>query len=446
LSAGDARARAAAPAVFVLALVLRLAWVATLDDGLAWPDEHEYVAIGRHLAAGDGFVASSYRSAPVLPACLAVAFRLFGDGFLAARVGQAVLGALGCLLLVRIGALLATPAVGVLAGTLLALYPQHVYLAGVFYTSALETFFCAVVVWLAARVLRTPATLGSALACGVALGLATLTRPAYLLLAPVVAAVWWTASALPRGRAAAAVAALLVGAALMLLPWSVRNRSVYGRVVLVSSGGGITLWKGNNELSDGTSDDRFLGWGRPVWLARRERLDAAARTALDAKYEAVRARVIAHEREVGDTYLAMDDVLAPVARAYVVAEPAAFVRRSLRKVVTLFSAFSPTSTQGIGAWSSLVAAATFYPVLVLALLAPVLASDRRALVLPYAVVAAMTASHAVLTSCTRFRLPIDPYLLLGASLALVGLWSRRAARVRRAPAAPPMSRVAATQS
>jgi hypothetical protein len=255
----------------------------------------------------------------------------------------------------------------------------------------------------------------------VTLGLAILTRPVYVILPPCVVAVWLAAGG-PKRRRVALAAALLAATALTVLPWSARNRAAFGRFVLVSSGGGITLWKGNNELADGTADDRALGWGRPVWIARRARLDAAARAALDEKYDAVHARVRAREQEVGDWYLAMDEVLAPVARAYIVEHPGPTARRAGRKLVTFFSAFSPTATQGLASWARVLAAATFYPLLLLAALAPVLAPARAAgLVLPYAVVGTIAVAHTVLTSCTRFRLPVDPYIVLGAAVALAAL-------------------------
>ncbi len=403
--------------VFVLALALRLTFVATMEERLAWPDEHEYAAIGRHLAAGDGFVATSYRSAPVLPVYLGLTFRAFGDGYRPARVGQALLGALTCVLVGRTATLLVSPAVGALSGALLAVYPQQIYLAGVFYPSCLETFLCAACVYLAARGLRGRGGTGTAVSAGVALGLLVLTRAVYLVLGPCVAAVWWFTGEQPWRRRLAACAALLLAAAFTVLPWSLRNRAVYGRFVLVSSGGGLTLWKGNNELADGTADDRFLGWGRPVWRARLERLEPAERAALVEKYEGIRARVEVREREVGDHYLAMDDVLGPVARDYIAVAPGPALVRSGRKLLTFFSAFSRTETTALSSRTALVAALTFYPLLVLALLGAVLA-PARGLLLPCLVVVSMAAVHAALTSCTRFRLPVDPYIIMGAAFAL----------------------------
>ena len=421
----SARRQRAAWLIFALALAFRLAFVVTLPDRLAWPDEREYVAIGHRLAAGQGFVAESYRSAPVLPVYLGLVFRAFGESYLAARIGQAVLGALTCVLVYRAASVLASPAVGALTATLLAVYPPHIYLAGVFYTACLESFLCASCVHLAARVLRARGGTGTAGLCGVALGLAVLTRPVLLALGPCMAAVWlWAVR--PWRRTLAVCVALGLAAAATVLPWSVRNLATYGRFLLVSSGGGLTLWKGNNELADGTADDRFLGWQREVWLARLERLSPAERAALVDKYALVNERILAREREVGDHYLAMDDVLGPVARQYIAAEPARTLLRSGRKVVTLFSAFSPTETAALPGPTALVAATTFYPLLLLAVLGAPLAFTREVgLALPYLVVISMAAVHATLTSCTRFRLPVDPYVIMGASFTVVEILGPR---------------------
>jgi 4-amino-4-deoxy-L-arabinose transferase-like glycosyltransferase len=85
--------------LFALALATRLAWIATLAPVLIWPDEKEFVLIARHLAAGDGYVSTSYRANPVLPTYLAAVFRVTHESYAAARAGQAVFGALTCVLI-----------------------------------------------------------------------------------------------------------------------------------------------------------------------------------------------------------------------------------------------------------------------------------------------------------------------------------------------------------
>jgi hypothetical protein len=59
----------------------------------------------------------------------------------------------------------------------------------------------------------------------------------------------------------------------------------------------------------------------------------------------------------------------------------------------------------------------------------------------YAVVLPLTAAYALLMTCTRFRLPLDPYLVIFAAVALVKVAERvshklPAERVVRAPQTP----------
>src|SRR5262245_20059887 len=74
--------------IFALALALRLVWVFTLNNALTWSDEMEFATIAQHLARGDGYVSTSYRADPVLPVYLSAFVRLFGENYLAPRLGQ----------------------------------------------------------------------------------------------------------------------------------------------------------------------------------------------------------------------------------------------------------------------------------------------------------------------------------------------------------------------
>jgi hypothetical protein len=420
-------------AILLLGLALRAGWVLTLDDRLIWDDEGEYVAIARSLAAGEGYVATSYRRNPVLPAYLALAFRVFGDGYLAPRLGQALLGAATGVVLYRIGATAVSPAAGIVTGLLYAVYPAHVYVAGVFYPTCVATFLLALAVLLATREPVRPGGLGRAGACGVLVGLAALALPTLLVVGPGIILAWLTGRPRLAPRRVAACAALVGGAAMAILPWTLQNHARYGRFVLISSGSGVTLWKGNNELADGGPDDRFLDWGRAIWSERLAALDGGARREIEAKYEPIRAEAAARERQTGDYYLALDAILARVARDYMRAHPGVTLRRCGRRLVTLFSAFSRTHSERISARGTTLAAITFYPVLALALFGMVFGLGRApALAAPMAVVVSVTMVYTVMTSCTRFRLPLDPFLLLFAAVALHGAraWGSGANAVR----------------
>jgi 4-amino-4-deoxy-L-arabinose transferase-like glycosyltransferase len=84
---------------------------------------------------------------------------------------------------------------------------------------------------------------------GVLCGLAILVRPAMLFFLPlaVIWLVWWRQ--VPR-----VAFVFVVGAAVVVAPWTVRNYRTYGRFVLVASEGGVTFWTGNHPLSRGEGD------------------------------------------------------------------------------------------------------------------------------------------------------------------------------------------------
>jgi 4-amino-4-deoxy-L-arabinose transferase-like glycosyltransferase len=224
-------------------------------------------------------------------------------------------------------------------------------------------------------------------------------------------------------RQLASCALLVLVAAATILPWTVRNYAVYGRVIAVSTGFGTKLWQGNNELSDGGADDRELFWGTPNWEARLAALDPATQDAIRTRYAEIDRRVRAAEVETrGDRYLATDPVLGPLALEYMAAHPIRTTILFVRKIGTFFSAFSKTITdnEDVSSRNRLIANLAFYPILVLAFAGAWIARRRhRAVGVVYLFIAAMTVVYGFLNTCTRFRLPLDPYLVMFAALVLV---------------------------
>ncbi len=410
--------------IFTLAILPRVIWIVTLRDDLTWIDEHEFVAVAQHLARGEGYVSTSFRTNPVLPIYLSLVFRAFGEHYVVARLGQCVVGALTCVLLEGVGSLLVSPLAGLVAGMLLAVYLPHIYLAGVFYVDSWLTFFCALSVYLAARTMNARGHLGFACACGVCLGLTGLTRANFLTYLPCVCLAWFYGRRCGWPRQLAACVLLVAGCALTILPWTARNYVLYRRPILISSGFYTMLWRGNNPLATGGPDDRIFMWNTPDWNKRLEKLPEDQQRALREQYQLVERLVVQHPHNVDDPYLATDDVLKPLAIESVVSHPGRTLLLMIRKVRTLFSAFSGTETtnQDTSSRNRLLAQLSFYPILALATIGAVIGwPRRRELALIYLVIAAVIGSYAMLTACTRFRLPIDPYLILFAALTLTRL-------------------------
>jgi 4-amino-4-deoxy-L-arabinose transferase-like glycosyltransferase len=408
-------------AVFLVALVARLAWISTLENSIHWFDEQEFAAIARHLAAGDGYVSSSFRANPTVAAYLGLVFRLFGENYVIARIGQAFMGAAACVLIGRTAATLVGPAAGLISGFALAVYPPHVFLSGLFYVDTWLTFFCAVTVYFTVLVMQGRGGPGLAFLCGVFQGLTILTRPAFLVTVPGPLLSWLASESLGRGRRALLCGLFLLGCAGTVLPWTYRNYQVFGRPVLVASGFWAMLWRGNHELSNGGPDDRVLEWGTPMWKERLRALPTERQGELTREYEEVDRLFAERQRVIGDAELTMDEVTAPLAIEAIVGHPGRTARLVLEKVGTLYSAFSDTSSANdrtipLRRW---LAPLSFYPLLGLALVGAALGWPRRRQLMPiYLLVLSVTGVYALLTVCTRFRLPLDPFLIVLASLAV----------------------------
>jgi hypothetical protein len=88
---------------------------------------------------------------------------------------------------------------------------------------------------------------------GVVLGLGALTR-AVGLVVPILVVLWWRQRAGSRRAWVRATLWMLLGAAAMLLPWTVRNAIVTGRPAILCFGGGLNFYFGHNPESIGYRD------------------------------------------------------------------------------------------------------------------------------------------------------------------------------------------------
>lgn len=434
--------------IFLLALAARLAWVLLMDRRALWYDEYEYSEIAWYWVQGHPFKPQSYRANPVLPFYLMTVYSVFGKSVEAARVGQAVFGALSCVLVYAIGRRTLSPLAGVLAGVMLALYPAHIYLSGILYVECLLIFLLTLGAYLAVLPMGPPAWRGRdwvlALAGGAVLGVAGLTRTLYLVAIPAVAVAWLYALPGPVWRRIALAGTLAAAGAAVVLPYMARNQAVYGRF-MVTSGFYTKLWQGNNELATGGPMDRELHWDqgymmggrdRGGWEARVAALPIDEQLAIRAKYAELDMKINARAKELGDDYfLAADELLKPVILEEMRSNPGRTAGLFFTKLGTLYSAFSEPLTPETYADASrgkrLVAAATFYPLLALAAAGLIVLFPRRGVLSPLVLIIASTSvAYGVLNACTRFRLPIDPFLMVLAGGTLAWCW-QRAWEIRR---------------
>jgi len=220
-------------------------------------DEREYLALGRSLARGDGFrypadepppgTGQQFGRAPGYPVFLAALGVREPSEHVPRRVQivQATLGAVGIWLMAAIAGRAAGPRTARAAAAIAAIYPPLVWMPSY---ALSETLFSTLALAAALALQEVGDRRSVLVIAAAATGMAILVRPAMVFFLPL-AAVWMIA----RRRPMAAVVFVLI-AAVCVLPWTIRNRAVYGRWIAVASEGGVTFWTGNHPLAVGEGD------------------------------------------------------------------------------------------------------------------------------------------------------------------------------------------------
>lgn len=407
--AAGARAERGLIAILVVAFSLRLAALAFLEYVPVF-DAVDYQIHAAALVASGGYPADPLIFAsdgptafrlPAYPYLLSAVYWVSGSSDAAARVLQALLGTLTVALTAVVGRRLFGRRSGLASALVAALYLPFVMLESTLLT---EPLFLALELAALAAVLAHragPRTIRWAVTAGVLAGLAVLTRTNGLLLLPALVLLAGRPRPGPLVHRFVPSLALVLATLLVASPWVLRNAAVMGEPLL-SSQSGYTLHGVFNEVSHRerarvgmwiptTSVPRFA----PLYQGNEIQIDRRLRT------EAV-------------TYLLDNPAYALEAGA----------RNAARMLELTGFAWGRQSARGIGLSERLgpPASASFW---LLALLAA--AGLPRALRLaPPALwlIPALMLLVAFSGSDVRYRLPIDPFLVLAAGVALAAGWDR----------------------
>ena len=250
-----------------LGLVLRAAWVLSAPRVVIF-DAVQYEELARSLAAGHGFSTLDGPSAfwtPGWPAWMSLFYRA-GLGDTAVALGSVALGGVTLALTHRLAAELHGSKSACVATGIVALLPSLVALPSLLASENLSLPFTVGTALLLVRAERSEGV-SRWIGAGVSCGLSVLVREASLalVLAGAVLGLGRPRSRAPgrQVRAPSAawsrlrVAAFLLSAAILLVPWILRNRTTLGVPVLTTSAP-INLCVGLGEESTGGS--RFIPW------------------------------------------------------------------------------------------------------------------------------------------------------------------------------------------
>jgi 4-amino-4-deoxy-L-arabinose transferase-like glycosyltransferase len=241
--------------IFLLALLLRLVYIFVVPHEPEPPmdDRHYYALTAQQILAGNGILqnrAYAYQP-PVFPVLEAGVFALFGvNNTTAVEIVLAFFGALQCVFLALWAKELATERVGLLAGLWAAAYPQFIRYPQTRYSEAFYMCLIALGLWALTRALRNRSAWLVAVA-GAVFGLSALTREVSLFFIPVIACWFWTGRRnLPEGLPRY-LATFVLGMALVITPWTIRNWLVLRTFAPISTNGGINFYIGNSPRAEG---------------------------------------------------------------------------------------------------------------------------------------------------------------------------------------------------
>jgi 4-amino-4-deoxy-L-arabinose transferase-like glycosyltransferase len=215
--------------IFFLALLTRVAFVLTQQDGFYFPDSVQYSQAAVNLLTA-GELGASYDRAPAYPLFLAAVYSLFGESILAIRVAESVMGAFLAMITAALGRRVAGETVGALAGVIWGVYPMGIFIAGLVYPTNLAAVLLACGVWCVVPPASEELSAKGLFSGGLLFGLAALAIPVALL--TIVVAAGWACFSGRRSRVSLA-ALVLLGSTLSLGPWTARNFFVHGQIVPV---------------------------------------------------------------------------------------------------------------------------------------------------------------------------------------------------------------------
>jgi 4-amino-4-deoxy-L-arabinose transferase-like glycosyltransferase len=376
--------------ILALALVLRIAAALLLPDQSALlPDVAAYRETAAQFSAH--WRSTNLYQMPLYPLLLAATGPHLGQLAADIVLSTAIVGLVYLITLEifrdRVAALF--------AGTGAACYPPLIYFAVV---GLSETLFITLV--LAAFLLWYR---GQFTAAAVPAVFAVLTRPVFDLFAPLLVLVFAiTVHRLSWLQTLQRLGVYILIYAALMTPWWLNNYSLYGSFVRLTLGGGTALYAGNNPLN-------HSGGGN-----------------VGTDYDTKVFDVIANPVD-------RDAALRDAAVTYIADNPGRFLELAVLKFTRLWRPWPANALYHSGS-VIFISVASFVPLLILCLfgLFQMFRRKARELAPILVLITGTTAVCMILVGTIRYRLPLEPFLIIIASAA-VSNWAHRSGLVSRSP-------------
>ena len=385
--------------IFVATLLVRGGFILTLQDGFYFPDSVAYSKAAMNLLS-HGELGESYKRPPGYPVFLAGIYLFFGESIFAVRTIESLIGALLAIVIALIGRRIGGDTVGALAGLLWSIYPLGVFIAGLVYPTGLVTTLLASGILCILSGSQPELSRKRAFLAGILLGLATLTVPVVIATISVIGL--WLLYRRPVNRLRL-VSLFFLGAALVILPWAIRDFYVYGRVVLVEP-------RVVEHLPRMRSADAEL---------RQRKVEAIL--SHPSEYAFRIARHLSYFWKLYPDRITMDK---PGFREQWHEKHPRVVQNTIFTTNDLVTVISILSTGPLFVFAILGTAAMWLE-----------RERRRELALLWGTILSFAAMYSLFYAKTRYRIPIEPYITILSAYGIKKTWDLLAARFARDEAA-----------
>jgi tetratricopeptide (TPR) repeat protein len=408
--------------IFLAAFILRLIYILQYKSNPSFynpiVDEQWHLGWAKEIIGGNFWGNEIYFRGPLYPYFLALLLKMTGSSILWSRILQIIIPSFSAAMIYLLGEKLISRKAGIIAGLALAAYGTMIFYDTMFLLEVLFILLNLIAFYLLMKN-KGASRKHSWLLAGFILGLAAITRPNILLLVPFL--LIWIYFSLPTikeiKRRLLIILIYLAGIFAPILCVTARNYIIGGETVLISSQGGVNLYIGNNPDAEGLTMlmpevrlDETLPWTE---------FRAAVHKAAEA--EAGRTLKVGEESSFW-TKKAID---------FIKGNPGKFLGLTFRKLVYFFVGFENSDNGDIYFSrnnSSLYAALLwdkiiYFPfglVLPLGIIGMIAGwKKRKEYALLYIFIIGYIPTVILFLVTARHRLPVIPFILLFAALAVI---------------------------
>ncbi len=383
-------------------------------------DAASYDGWAQEIASGNWMGDQVFYQAPGYPYFLAVVYSVSGEAnrLVAARLVQIALGALSCLFVGLATARLFSRNAGLIAASILALYPPAIFFDGLIQKASVNIALMSLMVWTLAHILHRPNTL-KWLGTGAILGALGLTRENALALIPIV--MLWVFLGFRNTVFSQRIrwfGGLCAGLFLLLFPVALRNHHVGGEWLITTSQAGPNFYVGNNPEATGRYAPLVPGHETPEF----ERADAVRLAEADSGKSL-------SAKEVSRFWLGQS-------WEFIREAPLKWLSLSGRKLLLVINRYEISDVEGYNVYrdySTLLSALSiighFGILCPIAIAGMVMsrANARKSSIL-IVLIATFSVSVAAFFILARYRVPLVPMLIPFTAFALVEIRNRYVTR------------------